>query len=130
MRDFIVQRENKGHKIVLLLDMNKDTYQIKKNRLTFGKLSEQEQLYLALFTVEGYLMPSHTGGTKFIDHISLHGIEPNNIVGAGQLPHKMVFLESDHQGVYADINYKSEMKMTVKELLERAGCQLASENGK
>ena len=94
MRDlckFIQLKKSKGHKIILMSDMNEDAYRFSKSKITYGKVSEQEQLYSALFELEEDLLPSHSSGSKVIDHIGVHNISPESILRSGQLPLGMFF---------------------------------------
>ena len=74
------------------------------------------------------MKPSHERGTKVIDHIGVHNISASSILKSGQLPHGMVFAESDHRGVFVDIDYKSELHMAVEETHERPGRRLTAKN--
>ena len=94
MRDlhkFIQLKKSKGHKIILISDMNEDAYRFSKSKTTYGKLSEQEQLYSLLFELKEDLLPSHSSGLKVIDHIGVHNISPESILRAGKLLLGMFF---------------------------------------
>ena len=130
LRSMIQEKSARGDKIVVMSDMNEDAYQIKRKKLTYGKLCEQEQLYSAFYEIEEDLKPSHERGTKVIDHVGVHNIPASSILKTGQLPHGMVFSESDHRGVFVDIDYKAELLMEVEEAHERPGRRLTAKNKK
>ena len=130
MAEFIHKKKINGHKIVLMGDMNKDAYQTSRTKMTYGKMCDQEKIFSGLFNHEDELKPSYQRGRKVIDHIGMSSIQTRNIVKAGQLPHGMGFSNSDHRGLFVDLDYRDEMKVTVEEIATRENRRLVSKNKK
>lgn len=130
LQQLIQEKRASGNKIVVMSDMNEDAYRIKRKKLTYGKLCAQEQLYSAFYEIEEDLRPSHERGTKVIDHVGLHNISASSILQAGQLPSGMIFGESDHRGVFVDIDSRTELHTVVEEAHQRPGRRLTAKNKK
>ena len=113
---FITGEQDKGHRIILLGDMNQDLSSRQRTKLTFGELCKRRKLYSALYAHEENLRPSHKRGKRVIDHIVLGSIHADAIIRSGQLPHGVGFANSDHRGVYLDLDSRPGLDVAAEEL--------------
>ena len=120
----LLKRKFTSHRLMVLGDFNEGVNEYGKHSLK--GFMEDNDLKTIMDNEE--VLPSVRGSNRTIDHILTRGIDLAAITRKGQLPHDMGFSDSDHRGMYVDINAEMILGHGMEEPQQRPRRRLVSEN--
>ena len=115
------------HRMILLANMNQSTDQVAA-KYSLNKFITDHEMDETLPDTER--VPSTSTGTKVIDHILTKNIAKTNITNSGQLPMGLGFHNSNHRGLFTNIDMREELELCLESQKQRRSRKLVSKKNK